>query len=74
MRMPGRTRPPQQYLLTLSGEDAAWLERRLGGRLIIGPAGDIHAGVPVASLDAVTEVEAAAIRASLASWRAKAIQ
>ena len=48
-----------RYLLTVTDDDAARLERWLGFRLVITPATGISHGVPVVGLAAVTDREAA---------------
>jgi hypothetical protein len=59
-----------RYLLTITDEDAARLEKWLGGALIIGPAHLQREGAAcfVAGLDAITEVEAELIARRLSAF------
>ena len=54
-----------RYMITLTPESAEWVERRLGGRLLIGSPGGFTTSV--AGLDAITDEEAAPIQARLRS-------
>ena len=49
----------RRYLMAVTDEDAAHLERWLGAPLVLGPAGDIHAGIVPAAL---VEVEGRRLR------------